>query len=741
MDDKKWMKEIQDSAENVEVPKSLEPEEMEKRLKGTRQERRRFPVYRVGGVAAALLVLAVGVWQAGRIAEDGTVKGNETAKSRAVTTAETGGSTEAEMAAPENAAEDIAEEQEMLEDTAEVTLAAAPESAAENATGGSAVSETAAPENAAEEAAEESALAETGVPENTDEDAATAEAATSAFHPAESYDELYEKLKENFYSISDTSDTLYARGVGVLLEGEVMEDASADVSSMSSGTMAIESAAVDESSDYSKTNLQELGVDEGDVVKTDGQYFYILDTTGSFRIIQADGSTLTQQSETAVPDQSSSVTVSEMYLDGDRLTLIGTTYEVTLDKNNDSDTYWMNEQEVTQIYTYDISDRTAPVLAGQTSLSGSYRTSRKNGNYLYVFSEYFPVLKKERSGSIFIPLADGEALSADDIYLPYEYQSSSYLVAAAIDLENPDTICDQKAFVSGASDYYVSQENIYIVMNQWTESGGNYTKILRCAYQDGQLTPEAAGAVKGYLNNSFSMNEWNGNLRVVTTVYEDATTKNALYVLDEEMNVCGQITDLAQGETIQSARFLQDTGYFVTYRNVDPLFSVDLSDPENPTILGELKVTGFSSYLHFYGTDRLLGIGYETDPDTGISKGIKLSMFDVSDPSNVTEICKYVIEDTYSCPGISNYKAILADPEKNLIGLAVDTNYLVFSYTDADGFQNQMAHSLKASQGDYVDTWDLRGCYIGDTFYLVSDEQITAFDMAEAFAETEILQF
>ena len=101
---------------------------------------------------------------------------------------------------------------------------------------------------------------------------------------------------------------------------------------------------------------------------------------------------------------------------------------------------------------------------------------------------------------------------------------------------------------------------------------------------------------------------------------------------------------------------MEDTGYFVTYKNVDPLFSVDLSDPENPRILGELKVTGFSSYLHFYGEDRLLGIGSETDPDTGASKGIKLSMFDISDPANVTEIAKYVIEDTYSFTAFTTTK-------------------------------------------------------------------------------------
>ena len=162
------------------------------------------------------------------------------------------------------------------------------------------------------------------------------------------------------------------------------------------------------------------------------------------------------------------------------------------------------------------------------------------------------------------------------------------------------------------------------------------TEIAKFHYKDGRITGVAAGSVKGYLNDSFSLNEYDGTLRVVSTYYDEMWEEwNALYILDEKLQQLSAIEDLAQGETIRSARFFGTTGYFVTFRQTDPLFSVDLSDPENPKVLGELKISGFSSYLHFYGENLLLGIGYEADENTGSTTGLKLSMFDISDPADL----------------------------------------------------------------------------------------------------------
>ena len=192
---------------------------------------------------------------------------------------------------------------------------------------------------------------------------------------------------------------------------------------------------------------------------------------------------------------------------------------------------------------------------------------------------------------------------------------------------------------------------------------------------------------------------------------------------------------------IYSARFMGDIGYFVTYRNVDPLFAVDLSDPENPQIIGQLKVTGFSDYLHFYGEDRLLGIGWETNPETGEQTGLKLSMFDISDPENITEIHMLVIEGVDYCPAMNQYKAFLVDPEKNVIGFSTElyddygnttADYMVFSYNSQEGFAQKMKVGLPIEEIGYS-TWQVRGLYIGDVLYVVTVSEIRAFDMKNGF--------
>ena len=137
---------------------------------------------------------------------------------------------------------------------------------------------------------------------------------------------------------------------------------------------------------------------------------------------------------------------------------------------------------------------------------------------------------------------------------------------------------------------------------------------------------------------------------------EKTVTTNTLYVLDDKLKELSRIEELAPDESIYSARFIGNTGYFVTFRQMDPLFSVDLSDPKKPEILGALKIPGFSEYLHPYGDGLLLGIGMDTDPTGMTTNGVKLSMFDVSDPKDVREIQKYVIEGAYSTDAAYNYK-------------------------------------------------------------------------------------
>jgi uncharacterized secreted protein with C-terminal beta-propeller domain len=162
---------------------------------------------------------------------------------------------------------------------------------------------------------------------------------------------------------------------------------------------------------------------------------------------------------------------------------------------------------------------------------------------------------------------------------------------------------------------------------------------------------DASGRVSGSVLNRYSMDEYEGYFRIATTTGWGTSSLNRVYVLDGTLSVAGALENLAQGERIYSARFMGNRCYLVTFRQVDPFFVIDLSDPSQPKLLGELKITGYSDYLHPYDENHIIGIGKETD--AGLYQGLKISLFDVSDVSNPKEIAKYEIGEErtlLSCP-------------------------------------------------------------------------------------------
>lgn len=578
------------------------------------------------------------------------------------------------------------------------------------------------------------------------------EAFTYAQSPEALYEALYASLSGSGGDTGSAQAVPYSGGSTV-----IQNESSAQTRDYGAGTkssyVSPQSAA---GADYSGTNLQEASVDEGDIVKTDGTYIYILRKDLTFAIIETgrNGGKLLGITKLAAGDNAF---LHEMYLDKDTLYLI-TSESVTALEHED-DVYYADTHRQVKLSTYDISDRSGPVPTAEVTQEGSYETSRKSGEHIYLFTSYRPDLRDTYEGSTILPRINGEEASVSDVYLPESLNDTACLVISSVSADAPGEIRDSKILVSGVTNYYVSGENIYIANEQY-DSGYAKTEISRFHYEDGEITGRAAGSVKGWLNDSFSMNEYEGNLRVVTTYTGDEfnavrdlvgeltdtyfeanwVTHNALYVLDESMRQIGAAEGLAEGETIRSARFLGDAGYFVTFRETDPLFSVDLSDPENPVILGELKVSGFSSYLHFYGEDRLLGIGYEADEETGSISGLKLSMFDISDPSNVTEVHRLVLPGITWCPAIEDYKSILADPGKNLIGFYCDNRYLAFSYEEEAGFTPRLIYDfysdLLMGQAEYN---TMRGLYIGGTFYLAGNTFCISFDMNNEFEKTGML--
>ena len=550
--------------------------------------------------------------------------------------------------------------------------------------------------------------------------------ASGEFKQADSEEELYKTLQE-----LEKQTGSYARGGDIMLLEE-----SAEIATMDAGVAdTAANQKVTGEADFSQTNVREAGVDEGDVVKTDGSYLYILKSSGSVRIVDIRGTKMKEIAK--IQPEKLNESIEDLYLDGDRLMLVTTGYESSMEEA-ESDMYTVNRYQYTALTVYDITEREHPEMTGRITQEGDYRQSRKKGDYVYLLTQYSPSLGDSFEDSSVMPLVNEQKLAISDVYLPDQTSQPDYLVASGINIQDPENVISSKAIVSGAADFYMSSDNLFICNNNWND-GKSSTEILRFACVDGEITAGAMCELPGFLNDTFSLDEYQGYLRVLLT--EDSNGEsNSLYILDADMQVTGAIRDLADGETIRSARFMGTMAYFVTFRQTDPLFCADLSDPDNPQILSELKLTGFSSYLHPYGEHLLLGVGYEAEEETGSQTGVKLSMFDISDPSQVEELDKYVIKGASYLPSDYNYKAILADGEKNLIGFVCDGEYLVFSYDEEKGFQNLLTYTM--SDWEY---WDgdasCRGVYAGDEFYIIDQDEVLCFDMNQDFTLTDRLSW
>ena len=547
------------------------------------------------------------------------------------------------------------------------------------------------------------------------QDTATDQTESSDIQTAKSYDQIYEYLQAN-------QDNQYGTDTGMLERGvvtESAEDSSSTNSAAAVDTGMAQNSKSSENAVYSETNVRQEGVDEADVVKTDGRYLYTLKDNGrSVAIVDTANGELQMVISIPVEDDDQA---REFYVNDGHLILVS---EFNQEKEDGTWTYASTDTRVT---TYDITDPEKPEKAGEVTQSGSYTSSRLTDGHLYLFSQYSVDVTSgitPKDEKDYIPYVNQQMLEADDIYLPPFSQAYMYEVVSSVDIAKPGEIQDSKAIFSDGGELYVSNDNIYWYETRWSEK--TETVIKRMSYKDGKLKAEASGKVDGYINDSFSIDEYDGYLRVVTT--DDET--NGLYILDSNMKEVGSITGLAEGEQVYSARLLGDTGYFVTYEQTDPLFSVDLSDPKNPKIIGKLKIPGFSEYLHFYGENLLLGIGMDVNEDGFTTNGVKLSMFDISDSSDVKEIQKYTLENVYSTAVMYDYKAVLIDPEKNVIGFAADgnngENYYVFSYNDTNGFECLMNETVNGNGYQSA-----RGVYVDNTLYVVKGNIIEAYDMAD----------
>ena len=518
------------------------------------------------------------------------------------------------------------------------------------------------------------------------------------------------------------------------------------------------------SSDYSKTNIQVEGVDEADIVKTDGEYIYIV-SGGNVTIVKA----YPAEEAKVVSKISLNGSIMGIFINGDKLAIFHNEYTTYLlyegvevressssaeekNENTTADeapgvsepiTY---EPPTTSIKVYDISDRENPVLTRDFSIDGNYFSSRMIGDYVYVvatmytfFTETDIALPRIQSNN------ETEVIPATDIYYCNLSDSSySFTTIVALNIQNDSQEPTHETIVlGGTSNIYVSQNNIYLTFTHysWQEDETTKTTIQRIRIEQQTITFEATGEVPGYVLNQFLMDEHNGYFRIATTVNnvnwrtftdEPASTNN-VYVLDMNLTVVGKLEGLAPGEQIYSARFMGDRCYLVTYRQIDPFFVIDVANPTEPKVLGYLKIPGFSGYLHPYDENHIIGIGKQ-------DSNVKLSLFDVTDVTAPTEIAKYIVEADYSdSPVLYDHKAFLFDKPKQLLAIPVSTNMFgirdgnrnywqgayIFDISLEQGFtlEGEITHQNVADQFEYGHSVK-RILYIDDVLYTISSMKV-----------------
>ncbi len=546
-----------------------------------------------------------------------------------------------------------------------------------------------------------------------------------------SYDELLDFLKTKYENYND----YYQYSNDILLRAE-----SASSDSKSSGEGSV---------DYSKTNVQVEGVDEPDIVKTDGTYIYVLAEQNLYilKAYTADDAKLL--SKISIKDD---VYASELFVNNDYLIVFGSSYnypilyklaieedEGTGEEITDEENSWQVSSSVIKIY--DISDRENPELVKNIEIDGTYFDSRMIGDYIYVVSsEYSYYIYRNYNGNYLLNIPeitidnDTKKISYNEIY----YVDSPEIVDTmthVISINLEDLSVNEKSFLIGISEnMYISQSNIYLVYTNYDynirpllestfKSNEETTIIHKIQVNNGEINYINKGEVPGRVLNQFSMDEYNSYFRIATTQgYSwdgNNPSKNNIFVLDGNLEQVSSIKDIAPGEQIYSARFLGEKAYLVTFKNIDPFYTIDMYDPYNPKILGYLKIPGYSSYLHPYDETHIIGIGKETiesnDPNFAWYQGLKISLFDVSDFENPLEVDKIIIGDRGTdSPALYDHKAFLFSKEKELLVIPISlyeideetkNNYDEFPGPDYGEFTYQGAYVLKLN----LDGFDYRG--------------------------------
>lgn len=605
-----------------------------------------------------------------------------------------------------------------------------------------------------------------------------------AISPIEKIDEKLKIKDVSDYKISDYEGNIYVQNESNLKKiskylqrnrGPVMPLYSVDESVVAESGVAAKSAdsnqsaktSEDKSDDYSKTNVQTQGVDEADIVKTDGKNIYCIND-GDLLIVDANTKNMQVKSKIETKKRK---TLNNIYIDNNKLSLIYAYNEYKDD----------NYKNVTLVDTYDVSNASKPKLLNSKSAKGFIYESRKKGDIIYtVTSDYFNTKYKETPNIFYrkdfytSPSYEFDSTGIDlkkMIYMPFNPSEEITYITAMQTTTSKNN--NELLYMGSSGDIYMSTDNIYISTPIYEYNYKTYefregTGIKKIAVDKMNFNYSGYCEFEGSILNQFSLNENNGNLFVAYTKYQyDDKSENAVASYDKNMKKLSELDGLAKGERIYSVRFIKDKAYLVTFKQVDPLFVIDLKNPKNLKVLGYLKIPGYSEYLHPYKDNYLIGFGQNTanKGERVVNDGFKMSLFDISDFNNPKEVDTESIgaKGTYSA--IENdHKALMFDERRNIFAIPMYVTRLekrldsspivptfsgVYVYDISEkGFdiKGRISHHTEKQQASAkYDVYDYerqiqRSVQIGDNLYTVSEYGIKVNDI-NTLKEIATLEF
>ncbi|MFA6521423.1 MAG: beta-propeller domain-containing protein [Candidatus Gracilibacteria bacterium] len=575
----------------------------------------------------------------------------------------------------------------------------------------------------------------------------TFEALTAPLPKISSCGELKEKVAAFQYTQNYGRDIMYKMALPMMsptTTGASQDTAAEETAAPSESENAAEGGE-GKSDDYSSTNVQVEGVDEADVIKNDGEFIYVI-SKNSVRIVKAfPPEQMAQVAKLVLSDKS--FTPSDMYVAGNKLVVLGSTYDGTERAYG----YGYYGGSKTELFVVDMTDKANLKEERSVKFDGNEISSRRIGKYVYVVVNNSPVystLEKGDTGIGVVPTyldslndtAKPVCGCADIRFMP-RYEEPNMLYVAGINIEDSTEAISNQTIMGSGDTVYSSVDNMYIATTQYDtpavdkfesfapfyrgNSSTEKTVVFQFALNAGKVEYKAQGSVKGHLLNQFAMDENGETFRLATTIGEvwdsvKPSTNNIFVLNKNDLKVTlGSVQDIAPGEKIYSVRFIGNRAYMVTFKKVDPFFVIDLTDSANPKILGALKIPGYSDYLHPYDENHIIGFGKDAvDPanveeewpgrdfDFAWYQGIKIALFDVTDPTNPKMMFKEMIGDRGTeSEVLNNHKALLFDKKRNLFALPV-TVAEIKDKTSKDQYTGD-TYGTTVFQGAYVYTLDL----------------------------------